>query len=65
MKNKYEGWELEYFDIATNFRKYQFQLIKNSIKGHVAEVGPGNGIIVEKYQGIYYLYFYLKFYLFN
>ena len=50
MKNKYEGWELEYFDIATNFRKYQFQLIKNSIKGHVAEVGPGNGIIVEKYQ---------------
>ena len=50
MKNKYEGWELEYFDIATNFRKYQFQLIKNSIKGHVAEVGPGNGVIAEKYN---------------
>ena len=50
MKNKYEGCELEYFDIATNFRDYQFQLIKNSIKGHVAEVGPGNGVIAEKYK---------------
>ncbi len=50
MNNKYEGWELEYFDIATNFREYQFQLIKNSIKGHVAEVGPGNGVIAEKYN---------------
>ena len=50
MKNKYEGWELEYFDIATNFREYQFQLIKNSIKGYVAEVGPGNGVIAKKYK---------------
>ena len=49
MKNNYEGWELGYFDIASNFREYQFQLIKNSIKGHVAEVGPGNGVIAEKY----------------
>ena len=50
MKNKYEGWELEYFDLASNFRDYQFQLIKNSIKGHVAEIGPGNGVIAQKYQ---------------
>ena len=43
MKNEYDGWELHYFDEAYNFRKYQFQLIKNYIKGKTAEVGPGTG----------------------
>ena len=52
MKNyniDYPGWELKYFDKANNFRNYQFLLIKNKIKGNVAEVGPGNGINYESY----------------
>jgi 2-polyprenyl-3-methyl-5-hydroxy-6-metoxy-1,4-benzoquinol methylase len=52
MKKEYPGWELEYFDLATNFRNYQFKLIKNQIKGDVAEVGPGNGIITKKYSSL-------------
>ena len=40
----YEGWELSYFDLSKNFRKYQFDLIKEFISGNVAEIGPGNGI---------------------
>jgi hypothetical protein len=53
MKNNninYPGWELKYFDKANNFRNYQFSLIKNNIKGNVAEVGPGNGINCESYS---------------
>jgi len=53
MKNNninYPGWELKYFDNAHNFRNYQFSLIKNFIKGIVAEVGPGNGINFESYS---------------
>ena len=48
----YEGWELEYFDKASNFRKYQFDLVKKYIKGHVAEVGPGNGIFLKYYRNL-------------
>ena len=46
MKNKkiyYDGWELKLFDNSNNYRNYQFDLIKNKINGHLAEVGPGNG----------------------
>ena len=45
----YDGWELRYFDLSKNFRKYQFDLIKKYIFGNVAEIGPGNGIILEYY----------------
>lgn len=46
----YEGWELEFFDKALKFRKYQFSLIKNHLKGNVGEIGPGNGIFLEIYK---------------
>ena len=45
----YDGWELKYFDLSKNFRKYQFDLIKRYISGNVAEIGPGNGIMLEYY----------------
>lgn len=45
----YEGWELGFFDLSKNFRKYQFDLIKQFISGNVAEIGPGNGIVLELY----------------
>ena len=45
----YDGWELPLFDLSKNFRKYQFDLIKEFISGNVAEIGPGNGIILELY----------------
>tara|TARA_B100000989_G_scaffold81473_1_gene58197 strand:+ start:239 stop:937 length:699 start_codon:yes stop_codon:yes gene_type:complete len=45
----YEGWELNSFDLSKNFRKYQFDLIKEFISGNVAEIGPGNGIFLEYY----------------
>ena len=45
----YEGWELSSFDLSKNFRKYQFDLIKEFISGNVAEIGPGNGIFLEYY----------------
>ena len=51
-KINYDGWELEFFDKADNFRNYQFDLIKNSLKGRVAEIGPGNGIFFDKYKNI-------------
>ena len=47
---EYEGWELEHFDNSVNFRKYQNDLFKNHIKGHVAEVGPGNGENLQIYK---------------
>lgn len=48
--NNYPGWELKYFDKAKNFRDYQFQFIKLYIKGKIAEVGPGNGVVLKRYQ---------------
>ncbi len=45
---KYLGWELEFFDKANNYRKYQFDLMKKYIKQSILEVGPGNGIIMDK-----------------
>ena len=31
-KNQYDGWELNFFDNAKNFRNYQWKLIKDKIK---------------------------------
>ena len=47
---KYDGYELEYFDRAYNFRKYQIKLIKKYLKKNLAEVGPGQGGFVEFYK---------------
>ena len=49
-KIDYEGWELEHFDNSDNFRNYQNDLFKNHLKGHVAEVGPGNGENLQIYK---------------
>ena len=40
---QYDGFELEHFDSAYNFRKYQVSLIKDYLKGKLLEVGPGKG----------------------
>ena len=50
MKHDYEGWELEFFDNAKNFRKYQFSLFLNHVKGKTAEVGPGKGNNLNYYH---------------
>ena len=47
---EYVGWELEHFDSSNNFRNYQNDLFKNHIKGHTAEVGPGNGENLQIYK---------------
>ena len=49
-KIKYDGYELEYFDEAYNFRKYQIQLVKKYLQKNLAEVGPGQGGLVEYYK---------------
>ena len=46
---EYSGWELEFFDTAKNYRKYQYNLLKNFIKKTILEVGPGNAILMERY----------------
>ena len=46
----YDGWELKFFDEATKFRKYQFSLIVDHLKGNAGEIGPGNGIFLENYK---------------
>ena len=38
---QYDGFELDHFDSASNFREYQISLIKKFIKGKFAEVGAG------------------------
>ena len=48
-KINYDGWELKFFDKSKNFRNYQLHLIKKFIKGHIAEVGPGNGMNASSY----------------
>ncbi len=53
-KINYPGWELIYFDKANNFRNYQQNLIKEYIKGRVAEVGPGNGTNANLYHQLSY-----------
>ena len=48
-KKNYPGWELKFFDNSKNFRLYQLQLINKHLSGHLAEVGPGNGISLSHY----------------
>ncbi len=47
---QYDGFELEHFDSAQNFRKYQLQLIKPYLKGSFLEVGPGQGGMTKLYK---------------
>lgn len=49
-KINYQGWELEHFDNSSNFRLYQYDLIKDYLTGYAAEVGPGNGECLEIYR---------------
>jgi 2-polyprenyl-3-methyl-5-hydroxy-6-metoxy-1,4-benzoquinol methylase len=48
-KYSYPGWELPYFDKADQFRNYQHDLFIHHLKDNIAEVGPGNGTLLEKY----------------
>ena len=50
--NEYEGWELNFFDNAGNFRNYQWNLIKDKIKKKILEVGPGNCVFLKRYYDI-------------
>jgi len=45
---QYEGWELNFFDSAKNFKQYQFDLIRNYLGESVLEIGPGNGIFSKE-----------------
>tara|TARA_Y200000002_G_scaffold380812_2_gene393220 strand:- start:849 stop:1538 length:690 start_codon:yes stop_codon:yes gene_type:complete len=47
---QYDGFELEHFDSAQNFRKYQLQLIKPYLKGSFLEVGAGKGGLTNLYK---------------
>ena len=49
-KKKYDGYELDYFDNAYNFRKYQLKLIKKYLLQNLAEVGPGKGGLIDYYK---------------
>ena len=49
MLNK-SSWELEFFDAAKNWRKYQFENILKYINFSVLEVGPGTGNNVQYYR---------------
>ena len=49
---QYDGFELEHFDSAYNFRKYQLSLIKNYISDKFLEVGPGKGGFAFYYSGL-------------
>jgi len=49
MSKTYNGWELDSFDKAKNFRKYQFEIISKYIRGETAEVGAGTGLNVKYY----------------
>ena len=48
-QKNYIGWELSLFDQANIFRDYQFNFLKNNIRGDVCEVGPGHGVICDRY----------------
>ena len=47
---QYDGFELEHFDSAHNFRKYQVYLIKNYLSDKLLEVGPGKGGLTYHYN---------------
>ena len=46
---QYDGFELDHFDSASNFRNYQIKLIRSYLKGSLLEVGAGKGGLVSKY----------------
>ena len=48
----YNGWELNFFDKANNFREYQWSFFRKHIKKKILEVGPGNCVFFEKYYRI-------------
>ena len=47
---QYDGFELDHFDAALNFREYQILLIKEFLKGKFLEVGAGKGGLVPFYK---------------
>jgi len=49
---QYDGFELDHFDSAINFRKYQISLIKEFINGKFLEVGAGKGGLIPFYKKI-------------
>ena len=49
-KIQYKGFELDHFDSASNFRKYQISLITKFIKGKFLEVGAGKGGLIPFYK---------------
>ena len=51
-KIHYNGFELEHFDSASNFREYQVSLISKYINGNFVEVGAGKGGLVPYYKKI-------------
>jgi len=51
INTQYDGWELQSFDEASNFRKYQMEKIKSFIKDKkILDVGSGNGGLIKYYQ---------------
>ena len=51
--NQYDGWELQSFDEASNFRKYQIEKIEKYIKNKmILDVGSGSGGLVKYYKKI-------------
>ena len=49
---QYDGFELEHFDSALNFRKYQISLITKFINGKFLEVGAGKGGLIPFYKNL-------------
>ena len=49
---QYDGFELDHFDSASNFRKYQISLITKFIKGNFLEVGAGKGGLIPFYKNL-------------
>ena len=47
---QYDGFELDHFDAALNFREYQISLIKKFVKGKFLEVGAGKGGLIPFYK---------------
>ncbi len=48
----YDGWELDFFDKAKNFRDYQWSLFRSRVKKKILEVGPGNCVFLQRYYRI-------------
>ena len=52
MSKNYDGWELDFFDEAKNFRDYQWSIFKSKVKKKILEVGPGNCVFLNNYRKI-------------